>query len=137
MEGLRSRMARLFGLALARVTNGPKESMTVTEWAPPVDITQDDKEWVMQAELPEVKKQDVKVSVEAGVLTITGERKFEKEEKDNTYHRLSYGTFLRSFTLPDTADSSKVTAEFKDDVLKVRLPKSEKAKPKTVQVTVA
>jgi HSP20 family protein len=85
-----------------------------------------------------VKKEDVKVTVENGVLTITGERKFEKEE-DKKYHRIerSYGNFLRSFTLPDAADSSKVTAEFKDGVLKVHLPKSEKAKPKAVEVKVA
>ena len=123
MEDMQSRMARLFGLAPARVTNGDKESMTVTERAPLVDITEDDKEWVVKADLPEVKKDDVKVTVENGMLTITGERKFEKEEKDKKYHRIerSYGNFLRSFTLPDAADGSKVTAEFKDGVLKVHL----------------
>jgi HSP20 family protein len=104
-----------------------------------VDITEDEKEWVVKADLPEVKKEDVNVTVENGVLTITGERKFEKEEKDKKYHRIerSYGNFLRSFTLPDAADSSKVTAEFKDGVLKVHLPKGEKAKPKAVEVKVA
>jgi HSP20 family protein len=139
MEDMQSRMARLFGLAPARVANGDKESMTVAEWAPLVDITEDEKEWVVKADLPEVKKEDVNVTVENGVLTITGERKFEKEEKDKKYHRIerSYGNFLRSFTLPDAADSSKVTAEFKDGVLKVHLPKGEKAKPKAVEVKVA
>jgi HSP20 family protein len=113
--------------------------MTITEWAPSVDIIEDEKEWLLKADLPEVMKDDVKVTVENGVLTITGERKFEKEEKDKKYHRIerSYGNFLRSFTLPDGADGSKVNAEFKDGVLKVHLPKGEKAKPKTVEVKVA
>lgn len=113
--------------------------MTVTEWAPSVDIVEDDKEWLVKADLPEVKKEDVRVTVEDGVLTITGERKFEKEEKDKKYHRIerSYGNFLRSFALPDAADGSKVNAEFKDGVLKVHLPKSEKTKPKTVEVKVS
>jgi len=129
-------MARLFVLALARVTYRHKESTTVTKWAPPVDITQDDQEWVMEAALPEVNKEDVKVTVENGVLTITGERKMGKAEEEKMYHRLSYGTFLRTFTLPDAADASKVTAEFKDNVLKVRLPKSETPKPKAGEVKV-
>ncbi len=138
IDELQNRVARIFGLAPGRGGNGDKESMTVTQWAPPVDITEDDKEWVVKADLPEVKKEDVKVTVEDGVLTITGERRFEKEEKDKKYHRIerSYGNFLRSFTLPDAADSSKVSAEFKDGVIKVRLPKNDRAKPKAIEVKV-
>jgi len=139
MEDLQSRFVKLFGLTPARTENGGRELMTITEWAPSVDIIEDEKEWLVKADLPEVKKEDVKVTVENGVLTITGERKFEKEEKDKKYHRIerSYGNFLRSFTLPDGADGSKVNAEFKDGVLKVHLPKSEKAKPKAIEVKVA
>jgi HSP20 family protein len=139
MEDAQNRLARFFGLSPARLTNGEKEAMSVTEWAPSVDIIEDDKEWLVKADLPEVKKEDVKVTVENGVLTITGERKLEKEEKNKKYHRIerSYGNFLRSFTLPDAADGSKVSAEFKDGVLKVHLPKGEKAKPKAVEVKVA
>ncbi len=139
MEDLQSRFTRLFGLTPARTENGDRELMTITEWAPSVDIIEDEKEWLVKADLPEVKKEEVKVTVENGVLTITGERKFEKEEKDKKYHRIerSYGNFLRSFTLPDGADGSKVNAEFKDGVLKVHLPKGEKAKPKAVEVKVA
>jgi HSP20 family protein len=139
MEETQNRLARIFGLTSARLPNSDKESMTITEWAPSVDISEDDKEWLVKADLPEVKKEDVKVTVENGVLTITGERKFEKEEKDKKYHRIerSYGNFLRSFALPDAADGSKVNAEFKDGVLKVHLPKSEKAKPKAVEVKVS
>ena len=139
MEDLQSRFTRLFGLTPARTENGDRELMTITEWAPSVDIIEDEKEWLVKADLPEVKKEDVKVTVENGVLTISGERKFEKEEKAKKYHRIerSYGNFLRSFTLPDGADASKVNAEFQDGVLKVHLPKGEKAKPKAVEVKVA
>jgi HSP20 family protein len=139
MEVTQNRLARILGLAPARAANGGQEAMAVTEWAPSVDIIEDNKEWLLKADLPEVKKEDVKVTVENGVLTITGERKFEKEEKDKKYHRIerSYGNFLRSFTLPDAADGSKVNAEFKDGVLKVHLPKSEQARPKAVEVKVS
>ena len=139
MEETQNRLARILGLAPTRAGTGGQEAMTVTEWAPSVDIIEDDKEWLLKADLPEVKKEDVKVTVENGVLTITGERKFEKEEKDKRYHRIerSYGNFLRSFALPDAADGSKVNAEFKDGVLKVHLPKGEKAKPKAVEVKVS
>lgn len=139
MDELQSRFAKIFGMTPARPGNGGKELMTVAEWAPSVDISEDDKEWLVKADLPDVKKEEVKVTVEDGVLTITGERKFEKEEKGKKYHRIerSYGNFLRSFTLPDGADGSKVAAEFKDGVLQVHLPKGEKAKPKAVDVKVA
>src|SRR5205809_4977747 len=136
MEEFQNRLSTLFGRPLRR-TNG-REEITLPEWTPLADITEDDKEYLIKAELPEMKKEEVKVTVENGVLTITGERKFEKEEKDKKYHRIerSYGNFLRSFTLPDGADGSKVNAEFKDGVLKVHLPKGEKAKPKAVEVKV-
>jgi len=139
VDVLQNRLAKFFGLAPASTTNGGQELMTLAEWAPSVDISEDDKEWLIKAELPEVKKEDVKVTVENGVLTITGERKFEKEEKDKKYHRIerSYGNFCRSFTLPEGADGAKVSAEFKQGMLEVRLPKNEKAKSKTVEVKVA
>ena len=86
-----------------------------------------------------MKKEDVKVSVENGVLTITGERKFEKEENNKKYHRVerAYGSFVRCFALPEVADADKVNAEFKDGVLRAHLPKSGKAKPKQIEVKVA
>ncbi|MGZ4872991.1 MAG: Hsp20/alpha crystallin family protein, partial [Candidatus Angelobacter sp.] len=121
-----------------RLTDIKEEPMTLSEWAPSVDIIEDEKEWLIQADLPEVKKEDVKVSVENGALSITGERKLEKEEKDKKYHRVerAYGSFVRSFTLPDDADATKVNAEFKDGVLKVHVAKSEAAKPKQIEVKV-
>ena len=113
--------------------------MAVAEWSPLVDISEDDKEYLIKAELPEVKKEDVKVTAEAGTLTIMGERRFEKEEKGKRYHRVerAYGTFGRSFSLPDDASPAKVSAEFKDGVLTVHLVKDEKAKPQQVEVKVS
>src|SRR5436190_19955039 len=138
MEELQNRLSGLFGRAPVGRKNGEQESITVAEWAPLVDITEDDKEYLIKAELPEVKKDDVKVAVENGVLTISGERKFEKEEKGRKYHRVErvYGNFVRSFTLPDDADANKMNAEFKDGVLKVHVTKSEAAKPKQIEVKV-
>jgi HSP20 family protein len=137
MEELQNRMATLFGRAPVR-KEANKEAMTTADWAPLVDIAEDEKEYLIKAELPEVTKDDVKVSLQEGVLTITGERQFEKEEKGKKYHRVerAYGSFARSFSLPEDADPTKVQSEFKDGVLKVHLPKSEKAKPKSVEVKV-
>ena len=116
-----------------------KESITLPEWTPLADITEDDREYVIKAELPELRKEDVKVTVENGVLTISGERKFEKEEKKKKYHRVErgYGSFVRTFALPEDADAGKVKAEFKHGMLEVHLPKNERAKPKQIEVHVA
>ena len=110
----------------------------MSDWAPRVDISEDDKEYIVKAEVPEVKKEDIKVRVEEGVLRITGERKSEKEEKGKKFHRIerSYGSFERSFTLPDDADATKVTSEFTEGMLQVHLPKSPSAKPKAIEVKV-
>ncbi|HXF94428.1 MAG TPA: Hsp20/alpha crystallin family protein [Nitrospiraceae bacterium] len=138
LEEMEKRLATFFGRVPVRA-DGDKEAMTVAEWSPLVDITEDDKEYLIKAELPEVKKEDVKLTIEDNVLSISGERKYEKEEKGRKYHRMerAYGSFMRSFTLPDDADGSKVSAEYKDGVLKVHVPKSEKAKPKAIEVKVA
>ena len=116
-----------------------KEVMTVADWSPTVDISETEAEYAIKAELPEVKKENVKVTVEDGVLTLQGERQQEKEEKGKKYHRIerSYGRFVRSFTLPDSVDESKVKAEYTDGVLHLHLPKSEKAKPKQIDVKIA
>ena len=138
LEELQNRLSSLFGSAPVRRTDS-KEDITLAEWAPLADITEDDKEYLIKLELPEVKTEDVKVTVENGVLTISGERKFEKEEKKRKYHRVerAFGTFVRSFTLPDDADAGHVKAEFKEGVLTVHVPKSEHAKPKHIEVKVA
>lgn len=141
LDELQTRLAtfaNLFGHAPVRPPNDKKEALTVAEWAPLVDIFEDDKQYLIKAELPEVTKDDVKVTVQEDVLTITGERILEKEEKGKKYHRVerAYGRFGRSFTLPEDADGNGVVAEFRDGVLKVHLPKSEKAKPKTIEVQI-
>jgi HSP20 family protein len=138
LEQLQNRLSTLFGRAPARRGDG-REDLAMADWAPLADITEDDKEYIIKTELPDVKKDDVKVTVENGVLTIAGERKFEKEEKKKKYHRVerAYGRFIRSFTLPDDADAGKVKADFKDGVLTVHLPKSEHAKSKQIEVKVA
>jgi len=109
------------------------------EWSPLVDISEDEREYLIKAELPEVKKEDVKVTSEAGRLTIMGERKFENGEQGKKYHRVerAYGTFGRSFALPSDANAAKVTAEFKEGVLTVHLVKDEKAKPQQIEITVS
>ena len=138
LDDLRNRLTGVFGRTSSPQGSGQRESMTVAEWAPLVDITENDQEYLIKAELPEVRKEDVKVTVEQGVLTITGERKFEKEEKGRRYHRVerSYGSFARSFSVPDDADPSKVIAEFKDGILKVHLTKSEQTRPRQIEVQV-
>ena len=139
IEELDKRLSAILGRGAASPAGDKKEAITVAEWSPLVDITEDEKEYVIKAELPEVKKEDIKLNVQDDVLTITGERKYEKEEKGKKYHRVerSYGSFLRSFTLPENADGTKVAAEYKDGLLMVRLPKSEKAKPKSIEVKVS
>lgn len=114
------------------------DTTSPAQWMPAVDIVEDEKEFCVKAELPEVRKEDVHVTVENGVLTLHGERKSEKEEKKQRYHRVerSYGSFTRSFGLPQGANAAKVRAEFKDGLLQVHLPKSESAKPKQIEVKV-
>ena len=136
-EEWESRVATMLGTRAA-TGNGGKEALTVAQWSPLVDITEDEKEYLIKAELPDMRKEDVRLTVENEVLAISGERKFEKEEKGKKYHRTerAYGSFVRSFSLPEDADGSKVSADFKDGMLHVHLPKSEKAKPKAIEITV-
>lgn len=138
LEEVSDRLNRMFARPAARTSNG-KETMIVADWTPSVDISETESEYQIKAEIPDVKKEDVKVTVEDGVLTIQGERKQEKEEKGKKFHRIerSYGSFVRTFSLPDVIEEEKVKAEFKDGVLNLHLPKSEKAKPKAIEVKVA
>ena len=136
LERMHNRMERLFGSWPALPER--EEALLPTEWAPRVDITEAEKEFLIKAELPEVKKEEVKVTVENGVLSITGERKLEKEEKGKKYHRIerAYGRFERSFTLPEGTEPAKVTSEFKEGMLTVHLPKNPKVMPKAIEVKV-
>jgi HSP20 family protein len=139
LEALRHGLGSLLGRSPAHAPAGQEEPLAVAEWVPLVDISEDDQEYLIKAELPEVKKEDVKVTAEAGTLTIMGERRFEKEQKGRRYHRVerAYGSFGRSFSLPDDASPAKVIAEFKDGVLSVHLVKDEKAKPQQIEVKIA
>jgi HSP20 family protein len=139
LEALRHGLGSLFNRTPTQWPQGQEEPMAVAEWSPLVDISEDDKEYLIKAELPEVKKEDVKVTAEEGTLTIMGERKFEKEVNGKKYHRVerAYGSFVRNFSLPDDASPAKVRAEFKDGVLTVHLAKTQKAKPQEIEVTVA
>ena len=138
LEDMGKRLLTYLEIPTVRTEAG-KEAMTFAEWSPLVDITEDEKEYLIKADLPEVKKEDVKLTVQDDVMCISGEREYEKEEKGKKYHRVerAYGSFMRSFTLPEDADGSKVNAEYKDGVLNVHLPKSEKAKPKSIEVKVS
>src|SRR5262245_33855722 len=106
------------------------------EWAPLVDIDEDEKEYTIKAELPDIKKEDVKVSVENDMLLISGERKMESEKKTKKHHRMErfYGNFQRAFRIPDDADGSQIKAECKNGVLCIHLPKTEKAKGKNIDI---
>lgn len=136
LDRLHDSFSRLLERAGGRSRRDRNEFITMADWCPLVDIIEDDKEYLIKAELPEMKREDIKVTVENGVLVISGERKFEKEQKSKKLHRveMSYGSFARSFAVTDDADPEKVQAEFRDGVLRVHIPKSESAKPKQIEV---
>ncbi len=137
MDTTRNRLDRLFGRSLVPWVG--EEPIIASEWSPLVDVSEDDKEFIIKADLPEVKKENVHVIVEDGTIRITGERKFEKEEKSRRYHRIerSYGSFERSFVLPEGAKTDKVKAEFKDGTLHVHLPKAPEIQTKAVEIQVS
>jgi HSP20 family protein len=114
------------------------EGLAAPNWAPAVDIYETDKEIVMKAELPEMQEKDIEIKVEDNILILSGERRMEKEVKEENYHRIerAYGSFNRSFTLPRTVDRENIKASYKDGVLKVLLPKKEEVKPKQIKIDV-
>lgn len=138
LEEMSNRLNQIFGRP-AVSSAADQQMLKVADWAPSVDISETDKAYLIKAEIPEVKKEDVKVTIDDGMITIQGERKMEKEEKGKKFHRIerSYGSFVRSFRLPDGVDESKAKAEFKDGMINVTLPKSEKAKSKAIEVAVS
>ena len=115
-----------------------EENMPLMAWTPPCDIYETEKELVLKMELPDMKKEDVHVTVENNVLTLRGERKFEETVARENFHRIerTYGEFLRTFTLPPFIEGNKISAEFKDGMLMVMLPKTATAIPKQIEVTV-
>jgi HSP20 family protein len=138
LAGMQDRMQRLFGELSGR--RGEDDMFSRGEWMPPVDIYQNgDHEMVLKVELPGLSRNDIDVRVENNTLTIRGERKRDAEVKDENYHRVerSYGAFTRSFSLPNTVDSEKVSADYRDGVLTVKLPTREEVKPRQIQVQVS
>jgi len=114
-------------------------ALSTTAWNPSVDIFENDNEVVIKAELPGMDAKNIEVSLENNVLTLKGERRFEKGAKEENYHRVEreYGVFSRSFSLPAAINGDKVTAEYKDGILKVLLPKKEEIKPKPIKIAAA
>ena len=136
LAAMQDRMARLFGDVYLR----DEDTGFRGNWTPAVDIFENDNhDLVLKAELPGMSREDIEVTVENSTLVLKGAKKFESEVKEEQYRRIerSYGTFHRSFTLPNTVDASKVTADFKNGVLTVKLPFREEAKPRTISVEVA
>ena len=137
LTDMQSRMNRLFGEFYGRRTED--DLLPRSTWWPPVDIYENDRhELVIKAELPDMKRDDIKLVVDNNVLTISGEKTSDSEMKDENCHRVerTYGQFSRSFSLPNTVDTTKVNAEYKNGVLTVTLPKREEAKPKQITVKV-
>jgi HSP20 family protein len=135
---MQDRMGRLLGDFYGR--RGADDLMRRGAWIPPVDIYDSGKhELVIKAELPDMKREDIQLTVENNTLTISGEKKMDSELHDENCHRVerSYGTFTRSFSLPPTVDTAKVGADYKAGLLTIRLPLREEAKPKQIQVSVS
>jgi HSP20 family protein len=130
------RYSQLLNRALPAAGKG--EAGDVVQWRPAANISETDKEYLIKAELPEVDRKDVEVTVHDGVITIRGERRFERTDDSEKQHRIEsfYGTFARSFSLPADADESKIIAESKDGVLKVRIPKTQVLKPRPIEIQV-
>jgi HSP20 family protein len=137
---LQNRVNRLFGNSFSnpRGPEGEDEALTSTAFAPPVDIYEDEHNITLKIDVPGIDEKDIKVHVENNTLTVHGERKFEKEEKEENYRRVErqYGSFTRTFTLPNTVDQENVQADYEKGVLKVKLAKKAEAKPKQIKVNV-
>lgn len=134
LRSLQDEVNRLFSSSFSR-GNGDNELMRGA-WSPQVDIFENKNEIVLEAELPGMKPEDVNISIENNILTIHGERKFEKKDEGDNFHRVerSYGSFTRSFTLPPTVSSENANAEFENGVLKLTLAKREEAKPRRIEI---
>jgi HSP20 family protein len=117
---------------------GPEEALTTTTFAPPVDIYEDEHTITLQMEVPGIDEKDIDVRVEDNTLTVHGERKMEKEQKEENFRRIErqYGSFTRSFTLPSSVDRGQVSADYEKGVLKIKLAKKAEAKPKQIKVNV-
>jgi HSP20 family protein len=132
---LQDRMNRLF-----RDSYGDREeALTTSTFAPPVDVYEDEHHVTLSIEVPGIEEKDIDVRVENNVLTVHGERKFEKEQKEENFRRVErqYGSFTRSFTLPNTVDNDNIQASYSKGILKIQLAKRAEAKPKQIKVNVS
>ena len=120
------------------IPQSPEEALTTSNFAPPVDVYEDEHNITLKIEVPGIDEKDINVSIENNTLTVRGERRFEKDEKEENYHRVErmYGSFTRSFTLPNTLDPEQVSANYEKGVLKIRLAKKTEAKPKVIKVNI-
>jgi len=134
LSSLQEQVNRLFETSFPRRS----DNSALTAWAPAVDIFETENELVLKADLPDVNEKDLDIRVENNMLTIRGERKFEQEVKEENYLRIerTYGSFSRSFSLPNTVNTEGIKAEYKNGVLTVQLPKRAESKPKQVKVNV-
>jgi HSP20 family protein len=130
---LQDRLNRLF-----RESEGREEALATTSFAPAVDVYEDEHNVTLKIEVPGIDEKDIDVRIENNALTVHGERKFEKEEKEENFRRVErqYGSFTRTFTLPTTVDAEKVSANYDKGILKIALPKKAEAKPKQIKVSV-
>lgn len=138
LEDVSDRLNHIFRRSQAPAEPG-REMLAIADWSPSTDVSETDAAYLIKAEIPGVNKEDVKVFIQDGMLTMQGERKMEKEEKGKKFHRIerSYGRFVRSFRLPDDVDAATVKAEFKDGILNVTLAKSAKAGARAIDVKVS
>jgi len=136
ISNLQREMNRMFDSFFR--TGADEPGLLNGNWIPPVDVAEEENQYIVKIELPGVNKDDVKITLESNILTIRGEKKAEKEIKEKNYHRMerSYGSFQRTFTLPTTVKNDKIDASYKDGVLVVTLPKVEESKPKQIEVKV-
>ncbi|HSY13549.1 MAG TPA: Hsp20/alpha crystallin family protein [Verrucomicrobiae bacterium] len=134
LNSLQHRMNRLFDAQFG----GREESLTAGAFVPPVDVYEDEHSVQLKLEVAGVAEKDLDIKVENNTLTVSGERKFEKEEKEENFHRVErrYGSFTRSFTLPTTVNTEDIKADYEQGVLKIRLAKRQEAKPKQIKVNI-
>ncbi len=139
LNALQDRMTRLFQDSWGSLsTRAGEEGLATATFVPPVDIYEDEHSIVIKAEVPGIDPKDIDVRVENNTLTFRGERKLEHEEREENYHRVErrYGSFYRSFTLPNTVETENLTADYNNGVLEIRMPKRAEAKPKQIKVNV-
>lgn len=136
LTSLQDRMNQLFSQSFTGFGGRPEQQLASSSFVPPVDVFEDEHQITLQAEMPGVEEKDLNISVENNMLTISGERKLENEEKKEKFHRIErhYGRFSRSFTLPATADPQNINADFENGVLKITIGKREEAKPKQIRI---